>query len=74
MMVVMMMVLADIRDIDVRDTGSITSLLCIIMIIITRVLLGSMILLVFKACVGAVRSLEMVILGIRRPGMTSVDK
>ena len=72
MMMVMMMMLADIRDIDMCDTGSIPSLLCIIVIFIPWVLIRSMILLILEASVGAVRSLKMVILRIRRPEKKSV--
>ena len=73
----MMMMLADIRDIDVGDPRAkvwpIPSLLCLLMILITRVLAGSVILLIIKASVGAVRGLKMIILGVGRPGNKSSD-
>ena len=73
----MMMMLANIRDIDVGDSrnqvGPIPSLLCLLMILIPRVLAGSVILLIIEASVGAVRGLKMIILGVGRPGNTSSD-
>ena len=73
----MMMMLANIRDIDVGDPRSqvrpIPSLLCLLMILLPRVLAGSVILLIIKASVGAVRGLKMIILGVGRPGNKSSD-
>ena len=61
-----MMMLADIRDIDVRRPG----LLCLLVILIPRLLAGSVILLVLVASVGAVRGLEMIIFRVGGPVVT----
>ena len=77
MVVMMMMMLAHIRDIDVGDAwsqvGPIPSLLCLLVILIPRVLAGSLILLVIEASVGAVRGLKMIILRVSRPRNKSSD-
>ena len=77
MVVVMMMMLANIRDIDMGDprsqVGPIPSLLCLLVILIPRVLAGSLILLVIEASIGAVRGLKMIILRVSRPGNKSSD-
>ena len=73
----MMMMFAHIWDIDVGDSraqvGPIPSLLCLLMILISRVIAGSVVLLVIKASVGTVWGLKMIILGVGRPGNVSSD-
>ena len=75
---VVMMMLAHIRDIDVGDAwsqvGPIPSLLCLLVILIPRVLAGSVILLIIEAGVGAVRGLKMIILRVSRPVNASSDE
>ena len=74
----MMMMLANIRDIDVSDprsqVGPIPSLLCLLMILFPWVLAGSVILLIIEAGVGAVRGLKMIILRVSRPVNASSDE
>ena len=75
----MMMMLADIRDIDVGDPGHpevrpLPGLLRLLLLLIHRVLAGSVVLLILEASVGAVRSLKMVIIGVGRPNKSSSEE